>query len=101
MLMISWIGVVEGLAADGAEAEAVGAAEDLGGEGEHHGVVGPAADIELVVGDIGAGQLEGVGARLVDLAGLDLDVEGGGLEATHAGALDVDREIELEGEAAG
>ena len=92
--------VVEGLAADRAEAGAVGAAEDAGGEGEHGRVVGPAADVELVVVDVGAAQFRVVGPGLVDLARLDLEVERRRLEAAHARSLEVDREVEAEGEAA-
>src|SRR5262249_27732182 len=95
------VGAVQRLATIGAEAETVGAAEDLGGDGEHHGVVGPAADVELVVADVGAAQLGVLGAALVDLARLDLEVERGGLETAHAGPLDVDRKSQFEGEAAG
>ena len=91
--------VVEALAADRAEAGAVGAAEDPGGEGEDGGVVGPAADVELVVGDVGAAQFRVVGPGLVDLARLDLEVERRRLEAAHARSLEVDREVEPEGEA--
>ena len=100
VFVVGGVGVVEGLAADGAEAGAVGAAEEAGGEGEQGRVVGPAADVELVVGDVGAAQLLVLGRGLVDLAGLDLEVERARLEAAHAGALEVDRELEAEGEAA-
>src|SRR4051794_8328127 len=47
VFVVGGLGVVEGLAANRAEAGAVGAAEEAGGEGEDGGVVGPAADVEL------------------------------------------------------
>src|SRR5262249_22092976 len=76
---------------------AVGAAEELVGEGEEDGVVGPAAEVELVLADVGAAQLLVLGPGLVDLAGVDLDVELGRLQAAHAGPLQVDREAQAEG----
>src|SRR6476469_5623935 len=91
--------VVEGLAADRAEAGAVGPADDASGEGEDGGVVGPAADVELVLGDVWAAQFRIVGPGLVDLPRLDVEVEAGRLEAAHARAFEVDREGDLEGEA--
>ena len=57
------------------------------------------ADVELVVGDVGAAQFGIVGPGLVDLARLDLEIECRRLEAAHAGAFEVDREVEPEGEA--
>src|SRR5687768_1500787 len=65
------LGALEALPADRAEALAVGAAEDLDRHREDQRVVGPAPDIEQAVGDVGACQLLVVGARLVDLAGVD------------------------------
>ena len=62
--------------------------------------MGPAADVELVVVDVGAAQLLVVGVVLVDLAGVDLEVERGRVEAAHAGAFEVDGEAEAEGVAA-
>src|SRR6185369_6979977 len=91
--------VVEALAADGAEAGAVGPAEDAGWQGEDRRVMGPATDVELVVLDVGAAQFRIVGPGLVDLARLDLEVELPRLEAAHARALQMDRKVEAEGEA--
>ena len=52
-------------------------------------VVGPCAEVELVVIDVGAAQLLVLGPRLIDLAGVDLDRDVGVLEAAHARPRDV------------
>src|SRR6478672_5208243 len=100
VFVVGGVGVVEGLAADGAEAGALGAAEEAGGEGEQGRVVGPAADVQLVVDHVGAAQLLVVGRGLVDLAPFDLEVQFAWLEAAHAGPLQVYGEAEAEGVAA-
>ena len=79
MLVIGGIGVVERLAADGTEAGAVLAAEEPGRDGEDGGVVGPTAEVELVVGDVGAEQGFGVlaeGARMAAADGIRVRVFG-------------------------
>ena len=49
--------------------------------------------------DVGAAQFRVVGPGLVDLTRLDVEVEPRRFEAAHAGPLEVDREVEAEGEA--
>jgi tRNA (cmo5U34)-methyltransferase len=78
------IGVVERLAADGAEAGAVVAAEGLRGKRQNEGVVGPAAEIEVSVDDVRAAELLVFGGRLVYLAGVDLEIGCRLLEAANA-----------------
>ena len=65
-------------------------------ERQDRGVVGPAADVELVVVvDVGAAQLLVVGLALVDLRA-STSASTCLLEAAHAGALDADREAQAE-----
>ncbi len=79
------IGVVEGLAADRAEAGAVGPAERLGGQRQDDRVVRPALEVELALVDVGAAQLLVARAGLVHLAGVYLQRQPRVLEAAHAG----------------
>ncbi len=51
--------------------------------------MGPRAEIELVLLDVGAAQLLVLGPGLIDLAGVDLDRDVGVLEAAHARPRDV------------
>src|SRR5262245_53479108 len=86
MLVLLGISVVEGLAADGAESRAIGAAEQLRGQGEDERVGRPALGVEASVIDVRGEELLVAAARLVDLAGVDAGVEPGLLETAHAGS---------------
>ena len=63
------------------------------------GVVGPAADVELVVVDVGAAQFRVVGPAWSTSRASTSRSSARRLEAAHAGAFEVDREVEAEGEA--
>src|ERR1700710_1661574 len=80
--------IIEGLATNWAEAGAVGATEARGGNRQHGRVVGPAAEVELVVDHVGAEQLLVLGVFLSHLARVDLGLERGVLQAAPAGSLD-------------
>jgi hypothetical protein len=80
------VGLVERLATDRAEPGTVGTAERLRRQGQDEGVVGPAVEVEVAVGDVGAAQLLVVGGRLVDLASVDLEIRRRVFETADAGA---------------
>jgi hypothetical protein len=89
------IGVVQGLAADRAEAGAVRAAERLGGQGEDERIVCPVADVHVPVPDVRAPQLL-VGRGLVHLASVDPELGVGRLQTADAGTGQLAREAQPE-----
>src|SRR5437773_8083256 len=64
--------VVEILTADGAQARAVGAADNLSGHGEGERVARPTAQVQRLAVDVGGVELLSA-PGLVDLAGVHLD----------------------------
>jgi hypothetical protein len=80
------IGVVERLAADRAEAGAIGTAERLRRQGEDDGVVGPAFEVEASLVHVWAIQFLIAGGRLIYLPDVDLQGKARLLQAAHAGA---------------
>src|SRR4029077_2076008 len=88
--------VVQVLAADRAEARAVGAAEDLLRQLEHDRVSGPRREVELLVGDVGAAQLVIVRLRRLVLARPDRYVEDSILEAAKTRPVQANVKAELE-----
>ncbi len=78
------IGVVERLTTDHAEPGAVDPAERLRGEREYERVIRPAVDVQIALADVGAPELLVVGAALIDLPHVDLDLVGRDLQAAHA-----------------
>jgi hypothetical protein len=86
-------GLVEVRAADRAQPGAVGPAEQLDGQREGQRVARPGAQVEHLVGDVGAAQLLDV-AGLVDLAAVDRHRGAGVLQAAHAGP--VQRRVEAQ-----
>src|SRR5262245_25340889 len=79
------VGVVQGLAADGAEPLAVLPAQRLGGEREDERVVGPALGVEPGVAHVWAAELLVATGGLIDLTGVDLGVEPRRLQAANTG----------------
>ena len=88
--------VVQVLAADGAEAGAVGPAEDLVGQRERDRVARPGRDVELVADDVRRRQLLVVGLLVLVLAGADRQLEHGVAEAAVARPVQARRERERE-----
>src|SRR5207247_4439408 len=88
--------VVQVLAAFGAEAGAVGPAEDLVREGERDGVARPGGDVELVVVEIRGRQLLVVGRGGLVLADRNRHLEHRVAQAAVAGAVQARREGERE-----
>ncbi len=88
------IGVVEGLATHRTEAGAVRAAEVLGGRCKRKRIACPGVEVEDIVLDVGASQLLVDRATLIDLAGVDRQLQNGVLEA--ARARSADRDVELQ-----
>ena len=91
------IRVVQRLPADGAETRAVLSAERLIRKRENEGVIRPAADVEIAVGDVWAPQLVVVRQRLIDLAAVDLELAGGRLQAADARPTELGVEAQPEG----
>jgi DNA-binding transcriptional LysR family regulator len=93
---------VQVAAADRAESRAVGPAEDLLGKLERDHVARPPADIQTVVGHVlGVALVGGARVRVVELAGVDLDLDGRMAEAAHTGAEEVHGQREAEHRGAG
>src|SRR2546428_11579803 len=81
-------GLVEVLAADRAEPEALLRARDLRRQSERKRVAGPRTQVELLALDIGRRQVVAA-TRLIDLTGVDREGAVGALEAAHARAAQV------------
>src|SRR4051794_28173610 len=88
---------VQRLTANRAEPGAVRPAEELARKGGGHRIVDPARQVQLAPLDIGASELLVALARLIDLARVDFDRDGGAFEAAHAGTLETQREAQAEG----
>jgi protein-tyrosine phosphatase len=85
-------GDVEIGAADGAQSGAIWPAEHLHGERQGERIARPVLQVEQAVVEVGRLELLAL-ARLRDLARIDLEAGGGGLETAHA------RTVQLSGEA--
>src|SRR5262249_9741535 len=102
----AWIGLrlvvrvrllVQILAADEAEAGAVGAVQDLVGEAERKRVAGPGGEVERVVGNVRALELRvAVGVRRLVLTGVHGLVDDGVAQAAEARPVQARAERELE-----
>ena len=68
-----------------AEPGAVGPAEEPLGQRQHDRVVEPGVGVEQALGDVGAAQLRVVRVALIDLAGVDRELEPRRPEAAGAG----------------
>jgi tRNA (cmo5U34)-methyltransferase len=100
MVVPAGLGVVEGLAADRAEACAVLATEQLRGQGQRQGVVGPGPEADLPRLDVRALEVLAA-AGLVDLAGIDRDLDRGVAQTAHAGPLEPGGVTQAKGVAGG
>src|SRR5215210_275422 len=88
---------VQVLAADGTEARAVGAAEDLRRQSEHERVARPGGEVKPVVVEVRRPQLvRTAGARRLILARRDLLLDDGLLQATKTGTVEPPDEAQLE-----
>jgi len=95
-------GVVQRRAAHGAQALALGTAQELGGHRERKRVVSPGGEVELLSVDVRAPQPLLLGATgLIDLARVDLDPHLGAVETAHAGPGDGRLEPQPQGVTAG
>ena len=84
--MLVWL-VVQVLAADRAEAGAVGTAEDLLRNLERDGIAHPRSDTKLTLDHVvGAEIVTGSRVRVVELTGEDVRIDSRRPEAAHAGA---------------
>jgi hypothetical protein len=92
MAMGLGVRIIERLAADRAETSAVDTAENLGWKRQCDRVMGPTADLELLILDVGAAQLLVTGSRMLDLARIDLKLDRGVIEAAVAGAFEANAE---------
>ena len=92
-MRVARLRVVQVLAADGAEPEAVLAADDLGRQGEGERVARPGVDVELVLLEVRRAEvLAPVG--LVDLPRVDAHLVVRRLEAAHAGSVEAGLEAQ-------
>ncbi len=94
MVVVRWVASLRDSPQTGQRPGALGPAEEADRSGKNGRIVPPAADIQLVVDHVGAAQLVVIGFVLVDLAGVDLELLAGGVEAAHARPLEPQREAE-------